>query len=713
PELNIPKSISHDTPFVQILDPATGTGTFLVEVTDLIHKTMISKWKSQGKSDVEIIKLWNGYVPRHLLPRLYGFELMMAPYAIAHMKLGLKLYETGYAFSSTERARIYLTNSLEEPKDFSGMFKFMAPALAHEAKAANKVKQHVLSTVILGNPPYAGHSANASIDPHGKPTFIGKIIRSYYEVDGKPLGEKNPKWLQDDYVKFMRYAHWRIHNLECGILGFITNHGYLDNPTFRGMRQQFLGTFNQINLLDLHGNTKKKEVAPDGSKDENVFDVQQGVAIALLTKNKEDKSKVYYSQIWGLRDKKYDWLIRNNIKTINMQQLSPKSEFYLFIPRDEKILELYQRYIKITDIFSIKSVGILTARDKLTVKYTSDEVWMTVLNFSKIDAELARSSYNLGKDARDWKVVLAQKDLINSGLDKRKIMQILYRPFDIRYTYYTGKSRGFHCMPRSEVMQHMMQENLGLLTARSNKSPHPNHFFVSEKITEIKCGESTIGSYLFPLYIYPDTNNKNPFDPSREHYRKESNLHPVLVSALKETYINETTPEEIFYYIYGTLFSNIYRIKYTEFLKLDFPRIPFTKDFKLFQKMLKLGKELTDLHLLKSEVLTNPISQFQGDGTSLVEKLKYNGEERRIYINKSQFFEGVEREVWEYQIGGYQVLDKWLKSRKGSILTQDNIFHYCKIVTALKKTIEIQKEIDNLYPQVENSLVEYKRNSEH
>jgi predicted helicase len=707
PEIKLPRHAKLENPFVQILDPATGTGTFLVEVIDLIHKTMTSKWKSQGNSDVEIIKLWNDYVPKHLLPRLYGFELMMAPYTIAHMKLGLKLYETGYTFSSNERARVYLTNSLEEPNDFSELFDLMAPALAHEVKAANRVKQRALTSVIIGNPPYAGHSANASIDHNGKPTFIGKIIRSYYEVDGKPLGEKNPKWLQDDYVKFMRYAQWRIQGLDCGIISFITNHGYLDNPTFRGMRHQLINTFDQINVVDLHGNAKKKEVAPDGSKDENVFDIQQGVSMALLTKNKEDRSKVYYSQIWGLREGKYDWLIRNNIKTIKMQQLSPKSEFYFFIPRDEKKLELYQRYMKITDIFSIKSVGVLTARDKLTIKYTPDEVWKTVQNFSTINADLARSSYNLGKDARDWKVVFAQKDLINSGLDKRKILQILYRPFDVRYTYYTGNSRGFHCMPRSEVMTHMIQENLGFITARSNKSPSPNHFFISDKITEIKCGESTICSYLFPLYLYPSPNNKNPFDPSREHCKKKSNLHPELLNKLRETYGNEVTPEEIFYYIYGTVFSNIYRIKYSEFLKLDFPRIPFANDFTLFQKISDLGKKLANLHLLQTSVLDRPVSKCLGEGLYVIEKLKYNEKEERVYINNGQYFDGIQRELWEYQIGGYQVLDKWLKSRKGETLTNDDITHYCKIVTAIKKTIELQKGIDNLYLKIEEGVLEH------
>ena len=284
--LRIPDAISPDQGFVQILDPATGTGTFLVEAIDLIHKTLVAKWKAQEHGETKIAALWNEYVPEHLLPRLHGYELLMASYAIAHLKISLKLYETGYLFGSHERARLYLTNALESAQDFSqGALDFAIPALADEAQAVNEIKRDARFTVIIGNPPYSGHSAN-------KGAWIRELLRgsagtqraeNYFEVDGGPLNERNPQWLNDDYVKFIRLASWQIERTGRGVLGFITNHSYLDNPTFRGMRESLAATFPRAHLLDLHGNTKKKDRAPDGGKDENVFDIQQGVAIGLFT----------------------------------------------------------------------------------------------------------------------------------------------------------------------------------------------------------------------------------------------------------------------------------------------------------------------------------------------------------------------------------------------------------------------------------------------
>jgi len=675
---------------------------------------MTSKWESQDKSEEEIMRLWNDYIPRHLLPRLYGFELMMAPYTIAHMKLGLKLYETGYTFSSTERARIYLTNSLEEQKDFSDLFKFMTPALTHEAKAANKVKQHALTTVIIGNPPYAGHSANASIDPHGKPTFIGKIIRSYYEVDGKPLGEKNPKWLQDDYVKFMRYSQFRLHNSKCGILGFITNHSYLDNPTFRGMRQQFLGTFPQINILDLHGNAKKKEVTPTGSKDENVFDIQQGVAIAIFTKIicKKNETRILHSEQWGLREEKYNWLQKNDIRTTKWEEINPKSEFYLFNPRDEELQKIYKRYIKVTDIFPINRIGIVTSRDNFVIDFNRDCLKKRIMDFcnKKISDEIIRNNYDL-KDRPNWELKSKRKKIMSEKNWDRAIIKILYRPFDIRWIFYHDNIIE---RSRREVMRHMMQKNLGLCVGRAGQvvgTEKPwNIIFCSNYIEDLNLFYRG-GNVTFPLYLYPDTDKEDLFSQLKKNQKIRSNLNPELVKSLNCTYAKGITPREIFFYIYAVLYSNTYRIKYADDLKIDFPRVPFTKNFKLFQRISMLGKELTDLHLLKARVLNNPISKCEGDGTSLVEKLKYNGEERRIYINNDQHFDGIEKELWEYQIGGYQVLDKWLKDRKGGTLSNDDIKHYCKIITALKKTIEIQKKIDKHYLKVEEGVIEHTGNS--
>jgi predicted helicase len=739
---------------VTVLDPAAGTLTFLAEATNLAIKEFVSKYGEGGKEN---------FIREHILENFYAFELMMAPYSVGHLKMSFLLEELGYRLQKDDRFKLYLTNTLEMEELAQTEIPGMA-SLSKESHLAGKVKKEQPILVILGNPPYSGHSSNVG-------EWIAKEIKVYYQVDGKPLGEKNPKWLQDDYVKFIRFAQWKIDQAGEGVLGFITNHSYLDNPTFRGMRQSLMNSFNEIYVLDLHGNSLKKETCPNGSKDENVFDIRQGVAIALFIKKKgkvdttdridargqncikfrprpsirsvvstegEKKGcKVYHSEIWGLREEKYDWLLENDIKTTNWQELSPKSEFYLFILRDERLLEVYEKYPKITDIFPLNSVGIVTARDNLTIKWTPEEVWTTVLNFSKLDSESARLAYNLGKDARDWKVELAQKDLMDSGLDKRRILPILYRPFDIRYTYYTGKSRGFHCMPRPEVMSHMMQENLGLCIGRAGQvvglEKLWNIVFCSNCIEDLNLFYRG-GNVNFPLYLYPDTDKKDLFSHAKKPEERKPNISPELFAALSEVYKKEPTPvvksrfigEEIFYYIYAVLYSNTYRTKYAEFLKIDFPRIPFTKDYELFGKMAEYGERLVDLHLsacsgdfsrslqgqkrLKfacglNHRLQVPLAKFQGKGDNKVEKLRYDGKEGRVYINQSQYFEGIAEEVWQYQIGGYQVCDKWLKDRKGKPLSLEEMKQYCKIVTSLQKTIEIQEEIDNIYPEVEEETV--------
>jgi len=597
-------------------------------------------------------------------------------------------------------------------------------SLSEESHLAGQVKKETPILVILGNPPYAGHSANkgkwiTDLLKKGYTSPDGNKDDGYYRVDGKPLGEKNPKWLQDDYVKFIRFAQWKIDHAGEGVLGYISNHSYLDNPTFRGMRQSLMKSFNEIYVVDLHGNALKKEKCPDGSKDENVFDIMQGVAIALFIKKKGEKKgcRVYHSDIWGLREKKYSWLLKGDIKSVKWKKLTPKSEFYIFVPREERLQALYEKYPKITDIFPVYSVGIVTARDHLTIKWSPEEVWSTILNFSKLDKELARRAYNLGKDARDWKIEFAQKDLLESGLDKNKIVAILYRPFDVRYTYYTGKSRGFICMPRPEVMRHMQKGNIGLIThKREELDIKWSHTFITNCISEHGLLSSKTTCYHFPLYFYKKGQLKkrisldNPmlvFEPDAKYDSKERkpNLAPEISDKLTQVYKNKPTPERILYYIYSVFYSNIYREKYGEFLKTDFPRIPFAQNYKLFEKVADQGKELVDLHLLRSPDLSLPVAKFQGKGDNKVEKVRY--EKNQVYINPSQYFDGVKPEIWNYQIGGYQVCAKWLKDRKGRTLSLDDIKHYCQVVTALEKTIEIQKEIDKLYPKVELEIIKF------
>ncbi|MBN1292046.1 MAG: DNA methyltransferase, partial [Candidatus Latescibacteria bacterium] len=417
-------------------------------------------------------------------------------------------------------------------------------------------------------------------------------------------------------------------------------------------------------------------------------------------------TKIYHAEFWGLRDTKYNRLLECDINSTEWQPISPKSEFYFFVPRDERLLEHYENFSKITDIFPVYSVGIVTARDKLTIQWTAKETWTTVVNFSKMDTELARMAYKLGKDARDWKVEFAQKDLIDSGLDKSKIIPILYRPFDVRYTYYTGKSRGFQCMPRKDVMHHMMQDNMGLHTCRQITSLLWNHILITNDITDdcYVSNKTRERGYLFPLYLYPETDKKDLFSHI-ETQQKRPNLSQNLINTLTSSYGVTPAPEMIFYYIYAVLYANIYRERYAEFLKTDFPRVPFTGDFELFKELSGYGEQLAALHLMKSPELDKPVTRFQIAGKNSVDKVLYDKENERVYISKDQYFDSVKIEVWEYHIGGYQVCFKWLKDRKGRKLALDEIKQYCHIITALSVTIKIQHKIDSLYSNVEKTVL--------
>jgi predicted helicase len=684
---------------VTLLDPTGGTLGFLAKAIETAVEEFGGKY---GKGAVK------SFLKDQILQNFHSFELMMAPYAIGHMKMSFLLEELGYRMEDNERVKYYLTNTLEmkelEQSKFPGM-----QSLSTESHEAGKVKKNIPILVVLGNPPYSGHSSNTG-------EWISETIKEYYKVDGKPLGEKNPKWLQDDYVKFIRFSQWKIDQAGEGVLGFITNHSYLDNPTFRGMRQSLMNSFDEIYILDLHGNTLKKEKAPDGSKDENVFDIQQGVAIAFFIKHKKGKTKsIVHQDIFGLREIKYNWLNKHNIKNIKWSKLKPQSEFYLFIPQKQKLYERYMGFSKINDIYPLNSVGIATARDSLTIAWNKDEIWKRVQNFVRLEKELARQTYKLGKDVRDWKVEFAQRDLLESGLKIENITTVLYRPFDIRFTYYTGHSRGFHCMPRGETMRHLLAENIALCVGRQFSvigDEIYNIVFVSEDIVDLNLFRRG-GELVFPLYIYPETKGKikNPviqmmmFEPEIKYRTKQPNINAEILQNLKTNFKKNVTPEEIFYYIYAVLYSNIYRTKYAEFLKIDFPRVPFTKDYKLFIKLGKLGKQLADLHLLKSKELDNPAKggiKFPKDGSNKVEKLKYENE--KVWVNKEQYFDGITEEVWQYQIGGYQICEKWLKDRKDRTLTIEEIKTYCKIVTALSKTIELQKEIDKNFVDVEKTV---------
>jgi len=679
---------------VKLLDPAGGTLTFPAEAIRLAADEFEEKYGSGG------LHRW---IKKHILANFHSFELMMAPYAIGHLKIGFIFDELGYKMADDERFKLYLTNTLEleeiEQIAIPGL-----SSLSEESHLAGEVKKQQPILVILGNPPYSGISANINdwTERLLKEDIDG--TQSYYKVDGQPLGEKNPKWLQDDYVKFLRFAQWKIQKSGYGIVGMITNHSYLDNPTFRGMRQSLMKTFDEIYILDLHGNSLKRETTPDGGKDENVFDIRQGVAIALFIRNRQPKeSKIYHTDLFGLREEKYRWLDRHNFKKENYVKINPQSPYYFFVKRDTEKIKQYLDWKKITEIFPLNGVGMTTARDNFVIDFEKGALENRIRLFknAKYDDEDLHKFFKINKK-KGWDIRKAWnmlKSISDSELNKF-ILPVTYRPFDNRYIFWHD-SVVWRTVKR--VMRHMLEENIGLISVRQVAEGIFNHCLITEHIVESRITLSNKGiGYLFPLYLYPDKAKKDLLN--QHQTEKEPNIPAAIFEKLQSAYGQKPMPEDILYYIYGIFYSNIYRETYTEFLKIDFPRVPFTADYDLFKTIGNFGKELADLHLLKSPALDSPIAKYQGSSTNdRIEKVTYKEDERRIYINKEKYFEGVAPEVWNYYIGGYQVLRKYLKDRKGR--NMDDAPRYCRIVTALSKTIEIQEQIDEIYPEVEKELV--------
>ena len=672
---------------VQILDPATGTGTFLAETIRKIYEYFVNQ---KG--------IWSQYVDNALIPRLNGFEIMMTPYVMCHLKLDLLLQETGYnTTKQTNRFNVYLTNALE--KDETTKYPLF-DWLSQEAMQAGKIKSEKPIMVVLGNPPYSGESANGNL-------FNDELDVYKKEANGEKLKEKNPKWINDDYVKFIRLAQSYIDKNSDGIVAFINNHAYLDNPTFRGMRYSLLKSFDEIYILDLHGNAKKNEISRDGSKDENVFNIQQGVSINIFVKtgkkNPDELAKVYHTDIQGLRNSKYEYLVNNSINDIDFKPIDPISPYYLFVPKDFSLQLKFESGFNITDLFPVNSVGIVTARDAFCIKDTMEDVQRTIHNFTRLTPEEARNEYHLGKDVRDWKVDLAQKDLISSKLDNKNIVKIDYRPFDTKYTYFTGKSKGFHCMPRKEVMKHYLHENIGFNLCKQVKAfDKYQHVLISKNLVEssLVSNKTSEITYSLPLYLYNEDSNQTSFF---EHNRKP-NLNMDIVQELeqkldltfrpeKEDTQGTFAPIDILDYIYGVLHSNKYRNKYKEFLKIDFPRIPYPKNADYFFKVAEFGKQLREIHLLESAIVNDFITSYPIDGDNEVVKPEYK--DNKVYINKTQYFDNVPEIAWNFYIGGYQPAQKWLKDRKGGILSYEEILHYQKIIVALTKTYEIMQTLDN------------------
>ncbi|MBV9861586.1 MAG: N-6 DNA methylase [Alphaproteobacteria bacterium] len=531
---------------VTVLDFACGTGTFLLEICQRIFENIGGP--ESGRADL--------IVREHILKNLFGFEFLIAPYTIAHLKLSQYLQDQQHPVRDNERLQVFLTNTLEpiEPQP-----NFLLPAISAEVESAQQVKDREI-LVIVGNPPYSGHSKN-------KGAWITNVIGGYkFTVESDdagrevrvPLGERNPKWLNDDYVKFIRFAQLKMDAVEEGVVGLITNHSWLDNPTFRGMRQSLMRSFQQIHVLDLHGNAKKKERAPDGSKDENVFDIEQGVAISLFSKKPGLERGVWRGDLWGGRLDKYKAVVDESPESAHFECIEPTSPYYLYCSQNTSLQAEYYRGMPVPNILSANSVGIVTSRDRLAIHFTRQGLLSTVRDFAARDTEDARRTYSLGRDAQDWKVAWAQEDVRASGASDRCAVPILYRPFDIRWTYYTGRSNGFLVRPRTATMRNMLEgHNLGLITTRVTKDK--DTVFCSSHVAAHKSASAYDISYLFPLYL--DDNGRE-------------NISESVRAFLESRYEHHYTSEEIFGYLYGVLHAATYRIRYAEFLRGDFPRTP-------------------------------------------------------------------------------------------------------------------------------------------
>ena len=681
-----------------ILDPATGTGGFLMTVLDQVKKYVTHTY---GTAE------WTQYINAQLVKRIFGFELLVAPYTIAHLKLSLFLQAQGWR--ADDRLCIYLTNTLEDPGEEQQPLPF-AEFISEEANAALSVKRDEPLLVILGNPPYQRKSANPSRTKRGELTFIGELMEDYKQVNGKPLDEENQS-LQADYAKFIRWAQWRIDKNGEGVIGYIVNNSFLDGPVFRGMRQSLLNSFNTIYLLNLHGNNRRKEAVPVGRKDENVFDILQGVSILLCVKQRDNPApaKVYYTDMWGHREEKYNTLSETDVQTTEWCELQPTSPYYLFVLQAVEQRTEYEAGWEVSDIFQTSSTGIVTSRDKLTLHHIEQALRDTVTDFVSLAEPEVRQRYNL-KDSGDWSVKSAQADLRNHPDAEQHVSRVRYRPFDMRWTYYTGQSSGFHTRPREDVMRHLRKENLALCVCRVVKSPVWQNALIANNITDKSyiSNRTSESAHVFPLYLYPDPEE---FGLATE---RSLNLKPAFLTALSEALELPQTapfnlpegvsPEEILGYIYAVLYSLTYRERYYEFLKYGFPLIPLPRDIGHFRSLAALGQRLIDCHLLKDvsrrEVAPTGrevpvLHRFEGEGEGVVSKVRYL--DRRVWINPTQCFTDVPLEVWEYEIGAYQVCEKWLRDRKGEVLRHAEVRQYRAILVAVTETLRIMAAIDDTF----------------
>ncbi|PZO60869.1 MAG: DNA methyltransferase [Pseudoxanthomonas suwonensis] len=655
---------------VQILDPAVGTATFLNETVKNIHARFTGQ---EG--------MWPSYAKDELLPRLFGFELMMAPYSIAHLKLGMTLAELGAPQSG--QVRVYLTNTLEEPANLNPdllTFAGLAGAFSREASLAAEVKVENPIMVVVGNPPYSGHSEN-------KFPYANELVEKYKVEPGGQvkLQERNSKWLQDDYVKFIAFTEDLIaRNPDGGVMAMITNNGYLDNPTFRGMRWHLARTFDLIYVIDLHGSMKKRDAATvDG--DVNVFDIQQGVAIIVAVRKgakSDGLAQVKHADLYGSRQSKFAALDADEVEFTDVD-LDPK--FLFFQPRSSAGREEYASGIPLDELFYKNVIGLFTGRDKLTIDMDKQTLADRVNDFRNSDPEDARERYSLGKDVRDWAVARAQED-VNRDFSEDKFTPITYRPFDVRWTYYTGRSKGFYYYPRDAVMRDVRDDpkNYSLVVGRQGGAVGSGEWtlaYVARGVVDLNIFYRG-GGMVFPLRMRDKAGDWH------------SNVTDASITKLSGSLSARPSSPDVFDYVYGVLNSPLYRAKSSEFLKSDFPLIPIPADDEEFRQLTEFGARVRELHLLESadtQRVSDLTTTFPISGSNAVTGRRFD--DSKVWINDTQYLGNVPRSTWEYTVGGYQVLDKWLKDRKDRQLSQSELLHLQRMATAIGRVVEAQDEL--------------------
>ncbi|EAH4978175.1 DNA methyltransferase [Campylobacter jejuni] len=672
---------------ITLLDFATGTGTFLLEA---FRKAL----EPISKNSVN-------YNPKVLIDKFCGFEFLIAPYTIAHLKISQSFKEEfNSPLNDDESLKIALTNTLysksisKEQNDQNTLFTLID--LTKEFKKAQKIKEEQI-LIITGNPPYSGASSNKGLYEDEIKISYGlepskanlnneqkKWISSYFKEKSKQNtstfkaiyekhkleNEKNSKVMLDDYVKFIRFAQSKIDSQESGIFAFISNNSFLDNPTFRGMRYSLMQSFDKIYILNLHGDTRKKEKAPDGSKDDNVFDIMQGVSINIFIKqnSKAKNTNIYYHDLYGKRKDKYEFLYENDLNSIKWTLVKNNEPFYLFLPQNNDLLEEYNKGISVKDIFMLSSVGIASSKDAILISTNNKKLEQQVYNF-----------YN--------------------EFDKKYIKEIAYKPFDTQKIYYDIKKVE---RPRIDIMEHFLgYENIGLIYDRGTNLKEISNLFISSKVID----KHLVGanSYVSPLYLYPTTRSKKFLKKENPNFNEENftskieNFKESFRTFIDELYKEKFSPEDILGYIYAVLFHKIYREKYLDFLKIDFPKIPFTKDKNTFKNLSKLGLKLVNLHLLKNDELDFNVGEalFKDikNKNFKIQKIKYNKDVKELFINESLYFNKVSPEIYEFKIGGYAVLDKYLKSHKEEDIDHK---HFTLIIQTLDETLKIQDEISKI-----------------